>query len=39
MVNLFKSGKIDEFIDKCEKLIKQKEREFVKKLGIKYSEN
>lgn len=39
MVNLFKQEKIDEFILKREKLIKQKEREFVKELGIKYSDN
>lgn len=38
MVNLYKQDKIDEFILKREKRIKEKEKEFVKKLRIKYSE-
>ncbi len=39
MVTLYKQNNLDEFISKREKLIKSKEAEFVKKLGIKYSNN
>lgn len=38
IANLFKQGKIEDFIQEREKYIKFKEKEFVESLGIKYTE-
>lgn len=38
MVNLYKDGKIDDFIFKREDYLKSKESEFVTKIGVKYIE-